>query len=168
MNGNQFARSGIRISNQKEVDPFLKEEFVKYGEWLRSYYNFPQRVRVYVKADEYITALNGNLVSGTFFAPFEKREEPYIKVATGDFIKGKQKYGVFQMLFNTLNTLSHEIQHYYQWLDDEELDEEEAEYGAEELTQEYLSFYKENFLKERFSNCTKKNKMRAIELMIEK
>lgn len=65
-------------------------------------------------------------------------EEPYIKVATGDFTKGKQEYGVFQMLFNTLNTLSHEIQHYYQWLDDELFDEEEAEYGAEELTYDFI------------------------------
>lgn len=66
MDENQFARSGIRISNQKEVDPFLKEEFVKYGEWLRSYYNFRQRIRVYVKADKYITALNGHQVTGVF------------------------------------------------------------------------------------------------------
>ncbi|EUJ21569.1 hypothetical protein [Listeria aquatica] len=66
------------------------------------------------------------------------------------------------MIFNTLNTLSHEIQHYYQWLDDELFDEEEAEYGAEELTYEYLSFYKENFFKKKVFNLYKIDNVKAI------
>ena len=38
----------------------------------------------------------------------------------------------------TLNSISHELQHYYQWVEDLEFDEEEAEEGAFELTIEYL------------------------------
>ncbi|WP_163655428.1 hypothetical protein [Listeria sp. PSOL-1] len=154
MENKLFSRSGIRIINEKEVSPFLKQAFVDYAKWLRHHYEFPQRVVVYIKSSTYIKIdQDGYETSGSFFAPFDKQQEPYIKIATGDFLIMKVKEGVFQTLFSMLNTLSHEIQHYYQWLDDENLDEQTAEMGAEELTQEYLDFFVEEFLTKRFGKC---------------
>ncbi|WP_239256998.1 hypothetical protein [Listeria ilorinensis] len=96
---------------------------------------------------------SGEPASGTFFGPYEKTEEPYIRIATGDFQLLKKEEGVFQAAFTILNTLSHEIQHYYQWLDDEEFDEEIAINGAAELTEEYITFFVEGFLKDKFPQC---------------
>lgn len=145
-----YERSGIRIVNYPKVHPAIKNNFIAYAKWLRENYDFPQRVVVYVKDTEHIMTKNKEQVSATFFAPFNKLDEPYIKIAAGDFDKLKKEMGVFQAVFNTLNSLSHELQHYYQWIDNEELDETEALEGAEELTYEYLDFYKEEFLSNRF------------------
>ncbi|GAC41990.1 hypothetical protein [Paenibacillus popilliae] len=45
----------------------------------------------------------------------------------------------------TLQSLAHELQHYYQWLDDDEFLEDEAEEGAGELIREYLEDKFEEF-----------------------
>lgn len=151
MNVQGFSRSGIRIVNDAKVSPLMKDAFLAYARWLRKNYDFPQRVVVYVKHSNSIKTANDGEVAATFFAPFDKSDEPYIKIAAGDFKELKMKVGVFQAIFSTLNSLSHELQHYYQWLDDDEFDEQVAIDGAEELTYEYLDSYKENFLAQRFS-----------------
>jgi hypothetical protein len=45
--------------------------------------------------------------------------------------------------------MSHEIIHYQQWLEDREMDEKEAEYGSEELLDNYYGFLRFDILVER-------------------
>ncbi len=139
-------RTGLRIRSDKGVDIILKKAFVHFAKWLRCHYNFPKRVPVYVKKKYYIVnQFSKEQVSATFFAPFDKQEEPYIRIATGDFYDLEKEYGRRDAVLMTLRSLAHELQHYYQWWDDNELLEDEAESGANELIQEYIEDKFEEF-----------------------
>lgn len=134
-------RTGLRICSEQQVDLRLKKAFVDFAKWLRKEYNFPIRIPVYIKKDKYIKSSNGELVSALFFGPYDKNEEPYIKIATGDFQELIHECGERNAILNTLKSLAHELQHYYQWYDNTEYDEEEAEDGADELIYEYIDDY---------------------------
>ncbi|EGC0090973.1 hypothetical protein H8U17_002016 [Listeria monocytogenes] len=138
------SRSGIRLKIEKSVNPDLKKAFVEYAKWLRMEYDFPIRVPVYVKAKKKITTINEAEVSASFFAPFCKKDEPYIRIATGDYEELVAEFGREGAIFTTLNSLSHELQHYYQWLDDEEYNEGVVIEGAIELTTEYIKWLDDN------------------------
>lgn len=139
-------RTGLRIRCDKNVPVVLKKAFIHFAKWLRCHYNFPKRVAVYIKASYHVvTQVTKEHASALFFAPFDKNEEPYIRVATGDFYDLEKEQGRRNAILTTLNSLSHELQHYYQWIDgeeflkeDEELLEDEAVEGAKELTWEYI------------------------------
>lgn len=131
-------RTGIRIYSEKDVDIKLKKAFVDFAKWLRKEYDFPVRIPVYVKKDKYIKNSKGEFSSALFFGPYDKNEEPYIKIATGDFQELINNSGERNAILSILNSLAHEIQHYYQWYDDTDYDEDEAELGAEELIYEYI------------------------------
>lgn len=57
----------------------------------------------------------------------------------------EKEHGRKDAVLLTLQTLAHELQHYYQWVDDEELHEDEAEEGAGELIAEYIEDSFEEF-----------------------
>jgi hypothetical protein len=139
-------RTGLRIRSDKNVDVVLKKAFIHFAKWLRRHYEFPKRVPVYLKESYYIiTHCTKEQASASFFAPFDKKEEPYIRVATGDFYDLEQKHGRRQAILMALNSLSHELIHYYQWLADDEFFEDEAEEGAVSLTSEYVQDKFEEF-----------------------
>ncbi|MED4002555.1 hypothetical protein [Priestia aryabhattai] len=71
------------------------------------------------------------MVSATFFAPYDKQEEPYIRIATGDYMELLHELGKDDALASILNSIAHELGHYYQWIDDDELEEESAEGTAD-------------------------------------
>ncbi|GAC43339.1 hypothetical protein [Paenibacillus popilliae] len=139
-------RMGLRIRCDKNVPDILKKAFVHFAKWLRCHYNFPKRVPVYVKESYYIVnKFSKEQVSATFYAPFDKKDEPHIRIATGDFYDLEKELGRRAAILTTLNSLSHELQHYYQWIDgkefleeDEDFFEDEAVEGAVELTWEYI------------------------------
>jgi len=143
-------RAGLRIRLNKNVDIVLKKAFIHFAKWLRQNYNFPKRVPAYVKESCYIVnQFSKEQVSATFFAPFDKQDEPYIRIATGNFHNLEKQYGRKDAVLTILKSLAHELQHYYQWLEnespereespeEEEFLENEAEEGANELIAEYV------------------------------
>ena len=129
----------LKVSISPSVKKMIKKEIKLYLIWLRKNYNFPLDLKILISPDEFIvTMISREKVSATFFAPFDKKETGIIKVATGDFDELLKEKGKTRALNMTLNSISHELQHYYQWVEDLEFDEEEAEEGAFELTIEYL------------------------------
>jgi hypothetical protein len=52
-----------------------------------------------------------------------------------------EKYGQDDALATILGTFAHELGHYYQWIDDLELDDKEAEEGAENNKEYILDLY---------------------------
>ncbi|WP_256256289.1 hypothetical protein [Paenibacillus sp. BC26] len=95
---------------------------------------------VYLKRDYQIkNRYTKELVSATFFAPYDKNEEPYIRVATGDYLELVNDRGQDNALVAILGSVAHELGHYYQWLDDKELDEEIADEYRDEIIEEYES-----------------------------
>lgn len=135
-------RKGLRIICLHGVHPEVKRACLEFAKWLRKEYEFPIRVRIYLKKDYQIKGrYNKKMVSATFFAPHDKTKEPYIRIATGDYLELFNERGQDNALCAILGSIAHELGHYYQWIDDLELDEEEEEKDAEEFSEEIIDLY---------------------------
>lgn len=121
-----YPRSGLRIRSSKGVHPEVRRACIEFGKWLRKTNNFPIRVVIYLKKEYRIRNMEGELVTATFFAPFEKNVEPYIRIATGDYEELYEKKGKDSALVAYLYSIAHEIVHYKQWIKDSDFDEKRA------------------------------------------
>lgn len=89
-----------------------------------------------MKESYQIKAKNGELVSATFFGPFDKMTEPYIRVATGDYEEMLIQKGKDDALAAILGSIAHELTHYFQWINDIQL----TEIGEERQAKAYAGF----------------------------
>ena len=94
----------------------MRAALVRFARWLRREYEFPIRVPVYLFPSEQIVTMHGDRVSASFFAPFDRRVEPFIRIATGDFPQLRRELGRDNALAAFLQSLSHEVVHYQQWV----------------------------------------------------
>lgn len=109
-------RTGVYFRYDSNVDKEVKDACKCFAKWLRSKYNFPLRVSIYIKGDTYIKTLDGDKAIGTFFEPFDYSVEPYIRIATGDYKELKKSIGRDDALASILLSIAHELTHYYQWI----------------------------------------------------
>lgn len=114
-------RTGIRFRYDRTVHPEVKRACSQFAIWLRSQYIFPLRVLVYVKGAKTIRTKDGESVVGSFFEPFSYLDEPYIRIATGDYDELSSNLGQDNALASILLSLAHELTHYYQWINDVQL-----------------------------------------------
>ncbi|UNL86624.1 DUF2750 domain-containing protein [Priestia koreensis] len=129
-------RIGLRIRSEKGVHEEVRKACLAFANWLRWQMEFPMRVVVYLKKKEQIRS-NGEWVSASFFAPFSLEEEPYMRIATGDYPQLIEELGREDALLAILISFAHEIIHYQQWLDGREFSEQEAEEQGERLVYDY-------------------------------
>jgi hypothetical protein len=140
----ETTREGLRIRVEPGIHPEVRRACLEFAKWIRTMYNFPIRVVVYIKKSYQIKTLyTKEMVSASFLGPYDKTLEPYIRVSTGDYLELIEELGKDNALFCILGSIAHELGHYYQWLDDEELDAEEAEEGADYFRFEVLDMYAE-------------------------
>ena len=111
-------RSGIRMIYDKDVNPEVKRAINNMLSWLRNNFVFPVRLRVYVKKDLRIKSSDGDMVPDLFFWPYNRLDEPYIKLATGDYQHLLKRLGKDDALATILSALLRELTHYFQWLND--------------------------------------------------
>ena len=109
------SRSGLRIRGQRG-HPVVRRALVRYAKWLRANYEFPVRVPVYLLPGPTLTTVHGEECSASFFAPVRPTDEPFIRVATGDFAALQRIRGRDNALASFITSLSHEVIHYQQWL----------------------------------------------------
>lgn len=109
-------RIGIRFRYDRSVDAEVKRACSQFAIWLRTEYYFPLRILVYVKGTKTIRTKDGENVVGSFFEPFSYLDEPYIRIATGDYHELVDKLGKDNALATILASLAHELTHYYQWI----------------------------------------------------
>lgn len=124
------SRTGLRLRFDSNVDNELREGLKRFAVWLRQEYEFPIRVPVYVKGSDQIRAMDGEMVAGTFFGPFDREEEPYIKIAAGEFGSERTVRGHREAIYDFCAALAHELTHYYQWLNDASTTERGMEWQA--------------------------------------
>jgi len=129
-------RAGLRLRFDKDVNEEVKRACIVFCKWLRRNYYFPMRIPVYVKFSKKIKTLDGEYVSATFFGPFDKNYEPYIRVSTGDYEELLRKRGHDDALAAILRSISHELTHYFQWINDIKL----TEIGEERQATSYANF----------------------------
>lgn len=139
---NYRTRKGLRLRFDTEVDPEVKRACKEYINWLKSSYDFPIKVRFYFRSSETIRAADGELVSAIFTMPIDYKHDPYIRIATGDYQDLKKGRGQDNALAAILNSITHELTHYFQWINGIELTargyEQQAIYYARGIVYEYL------------------------------
>ncbi|MCD2348833.1 hypothetical protein [Clostridium guangxiense] len=134
-------RMGLRFRFQKDVDKNVRRACIDFGNWIRSKYYFPVRIVIYFKSTPYIKASDGEFVSATFFEPFSKIDEPFIKIATGDFHQMTEEWGEDDALAAILGSIAHELTHYFQWINDIRLTDIGLEKQASHYTKKVILEY---------------------------
>ena len=134
-------RAGLHCRIDREVDPRLRRTCLAFFRWLRREYPFPVRVCVYLKRDRRIRARDGECVCGTFWWPYDIHEEPYVRIAAGDFAELRRKKGEEEAVREILLCIAHELTHYYQWLNDIKLTERGEERQASMQSKLVVSAY---------------------------
>ena len=97
--------------------------------------------------------ITGELCSATFFGTFDLHEEPYIRIAVGDYedllkerFHGDVQEAKDNALAAILCSIAHELSHYFQWIKDHEAwceledhtkYERQAVYYAREIVSDY-------------------------------
>ncbi|MFE4243802.1 hypothetical protein [Peribacillus butanolivorans] len=141
MSNIQYLRSGLRVRCEQGVNSRVRQACLNFAIWLRINKKFPIRCVVYIKKDYQIKTLDTKeMVSATFFAPYDKDVEPYIRVATGDYEELVSERGEEDAVFAILNSMAHEIIHYQQWIEDRDFDEDEAENTSTILVDNYYDW----------------------------
>ena len=111
----RHARSGVRIKGARG-NPEIRAAIIRFAKWLRREYEFPTRVPVYLFPSDQILTMHGDRVWAFFFAPFNRNEEPYIRIATGDYAQLRKERGRDNALAAFLHSFAHELVHYQQWI----------------------------------------------------
>src|SRR5689334_14103541 len=92
MGASPLRRRGLRVRGQL-VEREVRDAVVRFASWLRSWADFPIRVPVYLQPAATLVTRHGERVTASFFAPFDRSLEPYIRVATGDFAELRARRG---------------------------------------------------------------------------
>ena len=129
-------KTGLRLRFEKDVDPDVKRECLKFAKWLRKEYRFPVRVCVYIKNKRRIKAIDGEYVCGTFWRPDNYRDYPFIRLAAGDYSEMCSEEGPVNAIYEIILCMAHELTHYYQWINSLKL----TLIGEERQAQNYSSF----------------------------
>ncbi|TYS63662.1 hypothetical protein FZC76_19435 [Sutcliffiella horikoshii] len=133
-----YPRKGLRVRCERGVNPKVRKVCLDFCKWIRTEMEFPVRVVIYLKKSNYIKNITTKeLVSATFFAPYQKDVEPYIRISTGDYEELLKERTEIDALYAYLESITHELTHYQQWLNDKDFDENEAENNAVELVDLY-------------------------------
>lgn len=136
-------RSGIRLRFDNHVDAEVRRACKEFLNWLRKQYYFPIRVPVYIKSSYSIKAMDGDLVSATFFEPYDYNVEPYIRVSTGNYAFAENAQERDNALASILHSIAHELTHYFQWINGVKLTERGYEQQATRYAHLILDEYAE-------------------------
>lgn len=109
-------RQGLRIRGERG-HPVVRRAIVRYARWLRQQVEFPIRVPVYLRPEDEVITMHGGRASASFFAPWDRAEEPFIRIATGDYPALRRELGRDHALAAYLCSLAHEVIHYRQWVE---------------------------------------------------
>ena len=115
----------------------MRAALVRYARWLRKQYEFPIRVPVYLSPRYEIVTIDGERCSASFFAPWDRNVEPFIRIATGDYPELKRELGRDNALGAYLCSLSHEVVHYRQWVETGEVFERGVIARADAMVSRY-------------------------------
>ena len=75
----------------------------------------------------------------SFFAPWSRRVEPYIRVATGDYPELRVTMGRDDALASIIMSFAHEVVHYQQWVATGNISERGVRRRAEAILRRYAA-----------------------------
>jgi hypothetical protein len=129
-------RTGIRIIGHRG-HPEVKDALIRFAKWLRNNYEFPIRVPVYLRPECELISMHGEQCSASFFAPWDQKVEPYIRIATGEYEAEKKEFGRDNALAGYLGSLAHEVVHYQQWVKDNNVHDRGVVVKASNMVKRY-------------------------------
>ena len=109
-------RKGIRLDFEQGVNDDVKKAIKEIVAWIRKKYVFPIRVRIYIKKATFVKSKDGEMVPDIFGWMYDRDDEPYISIATGDYCYLLQTMSRDDALATILLSLLIELTHYFQWL----------------------------------------------------
>lgn len=115
----------------------MRAALVRFARWLRREVEFPLRVPVYLLPGELVVTMHGKKCSASFFAPWDRTVEPFVRIATGDYPRVKARIGRDDALAGYLRSLAHEIVHYQQWISTGEVGERGVARKASSMVDRY-------------------------------
>lgn len=107
--------NGLTIRN-KGGNPEVRIALERFATWVLANYDFPIPVPVYLYPSHYLITITGERVASSFFAPDDPDDTPYIRIATGDYPSLKKEIGRDNALASFINSMSHQIIYYRQWI----------------------------------------------------
>ncbi|ATW27220.1 HEAT repeat domain-containing protein [Candidatus Formimonas warabiya] len=140
---------GLYVQYEKGVNYDVRRGSINFVKWIRGNMEFPIQLTIFLTNNYQITTKQTKeLVSAVFWGPYSLEEKPYIKVATGDFEDLVCQMGKYSAIAATLNSITHELIHYQQWLINPRFKngEREAKKKAREIVISYLQFLEEKLL----------------------
>ena len=78
-------RCGVRLRFDQGVDPEVRRACKQFVNWLRKWYEFPVRVPIYFKNQKVVYSRSGKSFSAIFSGLYALNEEPYIRIAVGNY-----------------------------------------------------------------------------------
>ncbi len=129
-------KAGMRIHG-RNGHPEVRDALVRFAKWIRKEREFPVRVNVYLSPEERVIARNGDKYTGLIWIPDDPNLYPYIRIATGDYGERKREHGRDNALASDICTLCHELIHYWQWLEHDDIWERGVPRQASRLLDRY-------------------------------
>ena len=108
-------RTGLRIRGARG-HPEVRRALIRFAQWLRKQYEFPIRVPVYLLPGETFVTVEGKRCVASFFAPWDRSEEPYIRIATGDYLQLKRERGRDDALAANIESMARQVVRYQHWV----------------------------------------------------
>ena len=130
-------RSGLRIAGARGPSD-VRRCLVRYARWLRERVDFPVRVTVYLSPRTVLATPAGALEHSILFVSPDRRESPYIRIASGDYADLLRERGRDNALAAYLGSLSHEVVHYRQWIERKPLTERGVDRKARAMVNAYM------------------------------
>lgn len=128
-------RSGLRIRGARG-HPKVRRALIRYAKWLRANHEFPIRVTVYLSPRDEIITMHGP-ASASCFIPWDRAAEPYIRIATGDYNFVRKQWDGDDCILAYLASLSHEVIHYQQWIEHDDMWERGVAVRARAMVERY-------------------------------
>ena len=133
---------GLYARFEKEIHPFIRTSLIYYLQWLRKEYHFPVRINVYCKSGDKVRCRDKDLAYGVIYLPFDRSKLPSIRLACGNF---QHDAPVTKDLMDTtdliLFSLTHEIVHYFQYINNIQLTPRGMERQATIYSRSIIEYY---------------------------
>lgn len=138
---NMELKKGVYVKIDKNVPIPVRAFYLSFVRWIRMNFEFPIKVTIYIKDGYRIKAKDGEMVVGTFWRPYIYGTTTYIRIATGDYYELLKQNNEEQVMWSMLLTLTHELTHYFQYINKLPLTEIEEEKQAEKHSNYILQQY---------------------------
>ncbi len=135
-------RGGLYLHFERSVDCELRSGCMEFARWIRKRYLFPVEVNLFFVGDDQVKALDGEMTDMTFWKPDFFSEDPYGRLAVGDYLKNVKELGKESAMESVLDSMAILLTFYYQWLNGINLTERGEVRQAHRVASTVLEQYK--------------------------